>query len=400
MTILEKKSLRKKKAIMQLVESGEYSIAYSMMLAEQLNDEGKLLDNDYEAIENIYVMLEDEIKNVFSIRTNDRYYLLDPLSNYRGDNEWLQGYKLDEGSFDSKEELLDALLSGYPKSKVVDVFYTPQDPDGKELDLVYKDKELTFKYKGWDYLLGYGLPALNENEINELISAAEKGDYDEIKKRITTVADMICFLKRNGFKAAGRDSIVWTNNYDGADVGNIRYHDDNLNYTISGKESLMVNEGQCSSTATLLHYLLADDYEEVGYVPITFVSKDDGRLDGHVINYIKNDGKYYLISPSYYLTGDNAWKEFAELRNGYSSLEEAMGYLLDSNYPNGKVISTAAYVYDGIYVSSDIREKDRVSKRFFPEGSDVKVCLGSDYDFLTPKHPTDQDYILGVTIKK
>ena len=50
MTLPEKKSLRKKKAIMQLVESGEYSLAYAMMLAEQLNDEGKLLDNDYEEL--------------------------------------------------------------------------------------------------------------------------------------------------------------------------------------------------------------------------------------------------------------------------------------------------------------------------------------------------------------
>lgn len=50
MTILEKKSERKKKAIMALVKSGEYSIAYALMLAEQLNDEGKLLDNDYEEL--------------------------------------------------------------------------------------------------------------------------------------------------------------------------------------------------------------------------------------------------------------------------------------------------------------------------------------------------------------
>ena len=50
MTIIEKKSERKKKAIMQLVQSGEYSIAYAMMLAEQLNDDGKLLDNDYEEL--------------------------------------------------------------------------------------------------------------------------------------------------------------------------------------------------------------------------------------------------------------------------------------------------------------------------------------------------------------
>ena len=50
MTLIEKKSERKKKAIMLLVESGEYSIAYAMMLAEELNDTGKLLDNDYEEL--------------------------------------------------------------------------------------------------------------------------------------------------------------------------------------------------------------------------------------------------------------------------------------------------------------------------------------------------------------
>lgn len=50
MSIIERKSLRKKKAIMMLVESQEYSIAYAMMLAEELNDEGKLLDNDYEEL--------------------------------------------------------------------------------------------------------------------------------------------------------------------------------------------------------------------------------------------------------------------------------------------------------------------------------------------------------------
>ena len=50
MSIIERKSLRKKKAIMLLVEDGEYTIAYAMMLAEELNDDGKLLDNDYEEL--------------------------------------------------------------------------------------------------------------------------------------------------------------------------------------------------------------------------------------------------------------------------------------------------------------------------------------------------------------
>lgn len=50
MSILEKKSERKKKAIMLLVESGEYSIQFAMIEAEKLNDESKLLDNDYEEL--------------------------------------------------------------------------------------------------------------------------------------------------------------------------------------------------------------------------------------------------------------------------------------------------------------------------------------------------------------
>ena len=37
MTIIEKKSLRKKKAILSLVEKGEYSVGYALMLVEDLS---------------------------------------------------------------------------------------------------------------------------------------------------------------------------------------------------------------------------------------------------------------------------------------------------------------------------------------------------------------------------
>lgn len=50
MTIIERKSQRKKKAIMNMVKTGEMSIAYALMEAERLNDEGKLLDVDYEEL--------------------------------------------------------------------------------------------------------------------------------------------------------------------------------------------------------------------------------------------------------------------------------------------------------------------------------------------------------------
>lgn len=50
MTIIEKKSQRKARAIRLLVESGEYSVSYALMLVEELNDTGKLLDTDYEEL--------------------------------------------------------------------------------------------------------------------------------------------------------------------------------------------------------------------------------------------------------------------------------------------------------------------------------------------------------------
>lgn len=50
MTLIEKKSKRKATAIKNLVENGEYSPSYALMVAEDLNDTGKLLDVDYEPL--------------------------------------------------------------------------------------------------------------------------------------------------------------------------------------------------------------------------------------------------------------------------------------------------------------------------------------------------------------
>ena len=50
MTILKKKSNRKKKSILSLVNKGEYSAGYALILVEELNDDGKLTDADYEEL--------------------------------------------------------------------------------------------------------------------------------------------------------------------------------------------------------------------------------------------------------------------------------------------------------------------------------------------------------------
>lgn len=63
MTLVEKKSKRKATAILNLVKSGEYSPSYALMVAEELNDNGKLLDVDYEEVaEFIEDLLNQEVE--------------------------------------------------------------------------------------------------------------------------------------------------------------------------------------------------------------------------------------------------------------------------------------------------------------------------------------------------
>ena len=60
MTILEKKSNRKKKSILSLVNKGEYSAGYALILVEELSDAGKLTDADYEELAEYLESLLDE----------------------------------------------------------------------------------------------------------------------------------------------------------------------------------------------------------------------------------------------------------------------------------------------------------------------------------------------------
>ncbi len=50
MTIIEKQSARKKKSIIYLVNNGEYSVGYALLKVEELNDAGKLIEEDYEEL--------------------------------------------------------------------------------------------------------------------------------------------------------------------------------------------------------------------------------------------------------------------------------------------------------------------------------------------------------------
>ena len=63
MTILEKKSNRKKKSILYQVQNGEKSPAFALEIAERFHDEGKLIEADYEELaEYLENLLNEEVQ--------------------------------------------------------------------------------------------------------------------------------------------------------------------------------------------------------------------------------------------------------------------------------------------------------------------------------------------------
>ena len=363
-----------------------------------------LLSGDYEETDSIILFNTDKYDRdisyyLLSIKNDGKYYLLDPFSVLEEKYQWLEGYDLEKGSFDSKEELMNAINSGCPYD-FIRTIYTPKDADGNPLAIRIKNNDVFYSIYGFDFLLDYGLPEPNEESIEKLIDHANNGDYKTIKETIKTIPDAVVFMKKYGFKSSKMDSLEETSEYSGADVGNIFYYNDRFTYTISGVESLIVKEGQCTSTSTLFKYLLDDDYEEFGYVNMWGINNQthDG-FDGHAINYFKNNDTYYLVSPSYYLTGDGAWEAYKKLWHGCETAEEMMQNLYDSSYPNGKQVMSLAYCYDGIYCVGTINGRGENCTVLVPTGSEVKACIGRNYDFAQPKHPTSQDYVIGVEIK-
>ncbi|MBQ6479425.1 MAG: InlB B-repeat-containing protein [Erysipelotrichaceae bacterium] len=307
------------------------------------------------------------------------------------------------------EEGADPIVFRVAKDKKGNELWDVYSPAGKKLPVKERLGENVYTYCGTQIPVALGAPSLTNEEIDGLIAmvdsqrglSPEEVDtsiLDEVADRITTLADMACYLQRSKFTFTNKT----LDNIDifGPDVGNIGFSGDEFLYTISGAESLLVNEGQCSSTASLTEYLLHGDYDELGYIKIS-------QLDnGHAMIYIQTEDKYYLIDPTEYVyKNGGTWLRFLNAdKAGSQSLEELISIVHNANYPTPKEqnIKTIAYVYDGIFCmcGDDGWLNDPDVNIKLPVGSEVKVYIGFDHPaFGEPQHSTSQSTILGVILK-
>lgn len=118
---------------------------------------------------------------------------------------------------------------------------------------------------------------LNRFDLIKLKGAS----LEEAQSKVNTVIDVLQYFKiinfqsRSGDNKSQIDGIQWS-------------------FNNSALETYEMNKGNCGGTSSFVNYLLENDYKEKGYI---FFSADGG---GHIYNYVKKDGKYYLIDfPSY-----------------------------------------------------------------------------------------------------
>lgn len=113
----------------------------------------------------------------------------------------------------------------------------------------------------------------------EILKIINTRDPQYIKEAISTVYDAYQYFYLSQFKSLPSDHFKIKD-------------EEGLSWEVhkTGEEAILTNEGDCSGFAALLNYLIEDDYDEAGYFSY---NQYDGN--GHVLNYIKKDNKYYFI---------------------------------------------------------------------------------------------------------
>lgn len=113
-------------------------------------------------------------------------------------------------------------------------------------------------------------------------------------------------------------------------IGNFYSSDDNI--TVSeggldwehhkpGYDAVRTNTGCCASSSDWLNYILAGDYEEVGFLAYFKLYGN-----GHVFNYIRQNGFYYIVDMTHYRTD---WME-TPVENGQIQAHDRSDRILGS----------------------------------------------------------------------
>lgn len=149
---------------------------------------------------------------------------------------------------------------------------------------LYQDAEFRRIVQAHAVEAGYGYGYVQDAE--------EYAEY--LQKKISTASEFMAWLVLSGY------------HYDEIE-GYMGYVRDGWSVSNTPVINIAVGFGVCCETSTVLAYLLADDYDEIGFVLIT------GDM-GHQYNYIKDGDTYYFVdftdftAGGYYTSDEDRWR--------------------------------------------------------------------------------------------
>lgn len=230
-------------------------------------------------------------------------------------------------------------------------------PNGEVLKESEDHGIATFSYAGTTIPVGLGLPVLSDEEIDALIAEA---DYAATAQTITTVADAVNYIRRAEIVFVAPPTPII---------------EDNMMYGSSAWQTLKDGIGECCSMSGLLHYLLKEDYEEIGYVNAWTPE------DGHTMGYIYHDGLYYLTNPVGYCVGawESSWisgypSEMLVCASDFRTIADSLTEYM--SFGSGKLVN----LVHRIKAPGDLvcGHKDR-DTWIYPIGTEVISYYGSDF---------------------
>ena len=256
-------------------------------------------------------------------------------------------------------------------------------PNGKVLKETENYGVPTFGFAGTTIPVGLGLPQLTDEEIDTLL---EENDPRKVKESISTLADFVNFCYRGKFTFG--DGLIFLS----------EENQPGMMTTSSGYQTILRRIGQCASMSSCLHYVLADDYEEVAYIIV----------DEHLMAYILCDGFYYLINPVDYAYYKGEWR---------SSWLDHLVYTESGAQPDDLVYCSEDFqnIADSIigkeigvpltyiYTYTGPGDYMRIGFCTFPEGSNAKRWYGDEevsyatytqYDWLSQENVVDEEVIV------
>ena len=333
------------------------------------------------------------------IRTEDGYRFVDPVRQMRGDTMSRMGALLPEATVSTLEEYIELILSDYEIMATLEYLYIfengerfefYEDESGcvrlksPDVEPVYHNEENTVspeEYHALKYahvkpenigsyrLSGMlGGTTLTAEEAYALVDA----EPEVVKEQVKTAADVLMYMPA---AQIGDNGGCYCD-----DWGGFTWHS---NYT--AKTVMEKKLSNCGASANLANYLLEGDYEEIGFINHAYYPGNGG---GHVYNYIKYQGAYYIVDFSWYIFANySVSNDFPVMR--LDSLEQ-FGQRVHELY--GGVSLVIAYTSTGQHLPNIFGEQYGLPYYYVPEGAEYLVLYESGDGYLIAEKELDRKY--------